>query len=109
MLVDDRCVSSCELFAAILRDRGGAVLIGGQTPGELLLSNTYRIHKNMVFKKKDSGWRFEVPVLDFRTISGERIEGKGLAPDSEVQSGGAADAALEAALRYLKDGSPGRR
>ena len=109
VLVDDRCVSACELFAAILRDRGGAVLIGGQTPGELLLSQTYTINKNMVFKTKDSGWRFEFPILDFRTISGERIEGKGLAPDREVQSGGAADVALEAALRYLQDGSPGRR
>lgn len=109
VLVDDRCASACELFAAILRDRGGAILIGGQTRGELLLSYTYRIYQNMVFKKKDSGWRLQLPVLDFRTISGERIESKGVAPDRQVQSGGAADAVLEAALEYLKDGSPGRQ
>lgn len=63
----------------------------------------------MIFKRKDSGWRLQVPVLDFRTISGERIEGKGLAPDRETQSGGAPDAVLEAALGYLKDGSPRRQ
>jgi C-terminal processing protease CtpA/Prc len=62
-----------------------------------------------VFKKKDTGWRLEIPVVDFRTISGERIEGKGLAPDIEVRLGGAADAVVEEALRYLKDASAKRR
>jgi hypothetical protein len=109
LLVDNRCVSAGELFAAILRDRGGAVLIGGRTPGEVLGSNTYSVFKNMVFKKKDTGWRLEIPVVDFRTISGERIEGKGLTPDIEVRPGGADDAVVEEALRYLKDASAKRR
>jgi hypothetical protein len=109
LLVDNGCVSACELFAAILRDRGGAVLIGSRTPGEVLGSHTYSVFKNMVVTKKDTGWRLEIPVVDFRTIGGERIEGMGLAPDISVRQGGAADAVVEEALRYLKDASAKQR
>lgn len=101
ILVDEGCYSGCELFSAILRDRGRAILIGNRTGGEVLGSLTYTIAKNMIFMKKDTGWRLEIPVIDFRTIGAERIEGKGVKPDIEVPKGGAGDSVLAEALKYL--------
>ncbi len=101
-LIDQRCYSASELFAAILRESAGAVLIGTRTAGELLGSNTYTILKNMVVAKKDTGWRLEVPVVEFRAMSGERIEGKGVKPDIEVPPGAGADSVLTEAVRYLE-------
>ncbi len=101
-LIDEGCYSACELFAAILRDRAGAVLVGSRTAGEVLGSEVYSIVKNMVVTKADTGWRLEVPIFDFRTMRGERMEGNGVKPDIEVAKGGTGDVVLSAALKYLE-------
>ena len=101
ILVDEGCYSGCEVFAATLRESGRAVLIGNRTGGEALGSVTYTVVKNLVFTKKDTGWRLEVPVVDFRTVGGERLEGNGVKPDIEVPKGGGSDAVLAEAIKYL--------
>ena len=100
-LIDEGCYSSCELFAAILREEAGAVLVGRRSAGEVLGSEVYTIVKNMVVTRKDTGWRLEIPIFDFRTMKGDRIEGNGVKPDIELAQGGTDDAALAAALKYL--------
>ncbi len=101
VLVDERCFSGCELFSAILQEMGRAVVFGTRTGGEVLGSHTETIVKNMVIMKKDTGWRVEIPIVDFRTPGGERLEGRGVIPDVEVRAGGDGDAVLAEAVRYL--------
>ncbi len=107
ILVDEHCFSGCESFSAILQEKGRAILIGKRTGGKALGSYTDTIVKNMVIMKKDTGWRLEIPIIDFRTIKGKRIEGNGVKPDIEMTARG--ETILAEALRYLEQASARQR
>lgn len=102
ILTDENCYSACEIFASVMQETGRGVVIGQQTKGEVLGSFTDRIIKNMIFRKKDTGWRFEVPIFDIYTIKRNRLEGKGLTPDIAVKDDQTQEKAMTAALKYLE-------
>lgn len=109
LLIDERCYSGCEIFSAILQEKGRATLIGQSTKGEALGSLTNGLVKNLVVTKKDTGWRLEIPAIDFRTIEGKSIEGIGVRPNMEITGRDQTDAALAEALRYLERGSASQK
>lgn len=49
------------------------------------------------------GWTLVLPVSDFRTKGGLRVEGCGVEPDIPVADGRGEDAQLAAALAFLKN------
>lgn len=101
LLIDERCYSGCELFAAILKESRSATLIGRRTGGEVLGANTVLFSKNMVIRKAPTRWRLRMPVIDFRTAGRMKLEGNGINPDIAVKPDGSGDADLSRALEVL--------
>ena len=65
---------------------GGAKIIGEKTPGNVLSSKVFDI---------PGGLHLRVPIADYYSIRGQRVEGVGVAPDVAVS----ADQAIKVALR----------
>lgn len=91
ILIDQYCFSASEALAGVIKEARAATLIGRRTPGLMLGANAVAI---------DGGWTLMVPVWDFRTPGGVRIEGIGVAPDIAVKERGR-DADIPAALKFL--------
>lgn len=106
LLIDERCVSGCELFAAILKESRQATLVGRQTGGEMLGADLIVFTKNMVIAKPPTRWRLRLPIIDFRTAGKKRLEGNGLAPDIPVSPEGSIDADLRRAMEVLAGRTP---
>lgn len=94
VLVDEYCFSACEAFASIVKETQVAPLIGVRTSGAMLGADAVSVA---------GGWTLVLPVSDFRTPRGLRVEGRGVEPDIPVQSGRGKDAQLAAALAFLKN------
>lgn len=98
ILVDGLTVSAAEFFAGGLKDLGRARLFGTRTAGAALPS---------VIEKLPNGDGFQYVLGDYVTAGGERLEGKGVAPDQEVPTTRKAllegqDPVLEEALRWIR-------
>lgn len=97
VLVNGATGSASEMAAAALREHRGAQVIGSKTAGAVLAS--------MMMPLRDSGgfW-VQLPVTDYVTIKGLRIEGNGVVPDQEAATPrfGEADDALSKALALLQ-------
>lgn len=94
VLVDEYCFSACEAFASIIKETQVAPLIGARTPGAMLGADAVSLA---------GGWTLVLPVADFKTPRGLRVEGRGVEPDIPVRSGRGKDAHLDAALAFLKN------
>jgi hypothetical protein len=92
LLVDSDCFSACEALASVVKEAGAATLIGRRTAGAML---------GMVPVELPGGWTLTLPVWDFRTPGGARVEGRGVEPDIAVKEG-RGDPDLAAARRFLK-------
>ena len=99
VLIDGGSASTSEIFAAGLRDMGRATLFGTQTAGPVLPAQ---------FMELPNGDFFYYPVADYVTMNAERLEGVGVAPDTEAPhrhtreallSG--SDNALDAAVEWI--------
>ena len=55
----------------------------------------------MIFMKKDTGWRMQIPTIDFYTMSGKRLEGSGVSPNIEIKEKNT-DTDLQKALEYFQ-------
>ena len=84
LLVDEKCYSGCELFAAILKESRSATLIGRATGGEVPGANVVVFNKNMVIFHPSTRWRLRMPTIDFRTAGKMKLEGQGISPDIVV-------------------------
>ena len=93
VLIDEYCFSASEAFASVVKETRTATLIGRRTNGAMLSADTVPI---------EGGWTLLLPVWDFRTAHGVRVEGKGIDPDIVVTYRDAEDAPLAAALKFLK-------
>ena len=100
VLVDGGTVSAAELFAAVLRDEAGALIVGSQTFGKGVMQNTYEF---------SDGSALTLSVGKIYTKSGTWNE-TGLKPDYSVELAGGevpgnisddADSQLQKAIEVL--------
>ncbi len=105
VLVDGGTVSAAELFAAVLRDECGALIVGSQTFGKGVMQNTYEF---------SDGSALTLSVGKIYTRSGTWNE-TGIKPDYSVElAGGAipgnisddADSQLQKAIEVLTPNIP---
>lgn len=94
VLIDEYCFSACEAFAGIIKETQAGRLVGARTPGAMLGADAVSLA---------GGWTLVLPVSDFRTKGGLRVEGRGVEPDIPVVNGRGQDAQLAAALAFLKN------
>lgn len=101
LLIDEMSMSTSELFAAGLKATGRARLFGTQTPGYALPAMTIRLPSQDVL--------YHV-ISNLTDPDGQRIEGRGVAPDEalplrreELLAG--RDAAREAAVLWASSGN----
>jgi carboxyl-terminal processing protease len=102
ILVDETSYSASEVFAGGMQAAARARVFGARTPGGALPA---------LMRKLPNGDVLEYAIADFVTVSGERIEGRGVVPDERVersQLGVAAgeDAVLDAAVRWAAGVAP---
>jgi carboxyl-terminal processing protease len=100
ILVDETSYSASEVFAGGMQAAGRARVFGAQTPGGALPA---------LMRKLPNGDVLEYAIADFVTVSGERIEGRGVTPDERVERSRASiaageDAVLDAAVRWAAGG-----
>ena len=86
VLTSARSLSAAEIAADALKSTGRAKIVGEKTPGVVLSSKVFDI---------PGGFHLRVPIADYYSIKGGRLEGVGVAPDILV----GADQALDVALR----------
>lgn len=101
LLIDELSMSTSEIFAAGLKTTGRARLFGSSTPGYALPAMTIRLPNQDVL--------YHV-VSDLTDPQGQRIEGRGVAPDVPVPLARAdllagRDAAMEAAVAWAAGGA----
>ena len=77
VLVNNNTASAAELFAASLRDFGGAVLVGERTFGKGVMQQTTE------FDKKGA---VVLTVAKYKTTVSECYDGIGLTPDYTVEN-----------------------
>ncbi len=75
VIVDNDSASSSELFAAAMRDKGGAKLVGNTTFGKGIMQSTFAL---------GDGSAVRLTVAEIYTAGGNRYHGIGLTPDVEV-------------------------
>lgn len=88
VLIDGQTASTSEPVAWLLRHALGARLIGQRTAGAMLSSEAIPLA---------GGYRLRLPVADYLTPSGQRLDGLGVQPDLQVPP----EQALERALDEL--------
>lgn len=98
ILLDRFSASSSEIFAHVLRHHERATVVGRRSAGAVIVARFYAL---------PGGGRIEVPVEDYLGIDGQRLEGRGVAPDfpvelklADLRAG--RDPDVEAALRVLR-------
>ncbi len=96
VLIDEYCYSASEAFAGVVKETHAATLIGRRTTGAMLGADVFKIA---------GGWMLAMPIWDFRTAGGVRIEGVGVEPDIAVKVAEKTDADLSEALRFLSAGA----
>ena len=93
LLIDERCGSTTEGFASMLKEANAATIIGRRTAGAMLSSAEVPIV---------GGWTLRYPEADFRTPFGQRVEGVGVEPDIVVPKSLIGDADLARAMQFLQ-------
>jgi carboxyl-terminal processing protease len=77
VLINGGSASASEIFAAAMRELRDAPLVGTPTAGAVLVSSYMRL---------ESGFQMKVPMSDYVTIKGVRLEGNPLEPDVAVRT-----------------------
>ena len=95
VLIDEYCFSTSEALASVVKETKAATLIGRKTPGLMLAANFIPI---------EGGWTLVLPIWDFRTPQGVKVEGLGVEPDIKVKRKDRGDPDLAAALKFLRAG-----
>ncbi|CAN5722351.1 S41 family peptidase [soil metagenome] len=106
VLTNRGSASASEIVAQALVELKGAILVGTQTAGAVLVST---------YEELPDGYKMKVPHSEYVSLKGRRIEGKPLKPDVVVRGGGgwsgpmrndasdpAEDPAVMAALKQLR-------
>lgn len=93
VLINEYCFSASEALAGVVKETRAATLVGRHTAGAMLSADAVAV---------GGGWTLLLPVWDFRTPRGVRVEGHGVEPDIPVTYHEGEDADLAAALKFLK-------
>ena len=96
VLINRGSASASEICAAALKETSGAKVVGTQSAGAVLSS---------VFRKLVEGFSIQIPVSDYITIKGIRLEANPLKPDVEVtavRKEGEPDSVITKAIEILK-------
>lgn len=88
VLLSGQSGSMTELVAAALADEANVTLVGENTAGAMLSSRFFDL---------GDGYAVRIPIADYYTVSGVRIEGVGVAVDIAVEPRRALDRARELA------------
>ncbi|OGT59489.1 MAG: hypothetical protein A3E01_01535 [Gammaproteobacteria bacterium RIFCSPHIGHO2_12_FULL_63_22] len=99
VLTSRRTASAAELAADALQARGRALVIGEVSAGQMLSQKMYDV---------PGGLQLSLPVADYVSHHGGRIEGQGVSPDVVVPAGEALERAL-AMARSQDDSRPARQ
>jgi carboxyl-terminal processing protease len=75
ILIDGGTQSAAEMFASGLQENGRAIVVGEQSAGNTLPS---------AITKLPTGALFQYGFADYETVSGLRLEGRGITPDLTV-------------------------
>ncbi|MGB7922482.1 MAG: S41 family peptidase [Pyrinomonadaceae bacterium] len=99
ILTSERTSSAAEIFVAAIKDARRATILGTSTCGCVLAIR--RRHT------LPDGGELDVSEMDYRTASGARLEGAGVAPDEKIPLDikdlrAGRDRALEQAIQFLK-------
>jgi carboxyl-terminal processing protease len=94
VLVGPSSRSAAELTPAALQESGRGLVVGTKTPGAVLISMDADL---------PDGGRLTLSRADFVTVSGVRLEKRGVTPDVVVAAEAGPDAALAAAIAALAD------
>jgi carboxyl-terminal processing protease len=99
ILTSERTSSAAEIFVAALKDARRATTLGTTTCGCVLAIRRRHILPD--------GGQLDVSEMDYRTASGARLEGVGIAPDEKIpleikDLRAGRDRALEQAIQFLK-------
>jgi carboxyl-terminal processing protease len=99
VLTSERTSSAAEIFVAALKEARRATVLGSNTCGCVLAIR--RRHT------LPDGGQLDISEMDYRTASGARLEGAGIAPDEVISLDvtdlrARRDRALNRALQYLK-------
>jgi carboxyl-terminal processing protease len=86
VLTSARSLSAAEIAADALKSIGRAKIVGEKTPGAVLSSKLFDV---------PGGFHLRVPIADYYSITGARLEGLGVTPDIAVSADQALDVALE--------------
>jgi carboxyl-terminal processing protease len=86
VLTSARSLSAAEIAADALKSIGRARIVGEKTPGAVLSSKLFDI---------PGGFHLRVPIADYYSITGARLEGLGVTPDIAVSADQALDVARE--------------
>lgn len=95
VLINGRSGSASEIVSAVLRERREAVLVGRRSAGAVLVSQ---------FAPLRDGFEVQIPLSDYVTPGGMRLEKNGLVPDVEVEDPrrGTEDRAIPVAVKELE-------
>ncbi|MDQ3712161.1 MAG: S41 family peptidase [Acidobacteriota bacterium] len=93
VLIDENCYSAAEAFASVVKETRAATLIGRRTAGAMLGAGYFPLADD---------WKLVLPVVNFRTAGGLRVEGVGVEPDISVKPTRRGDAELARALEFFK-------
>ncbi|MFO7549015.1 MAG: S41 family peptidase [Acidimicrobiia bacterium] len=94
VIVNRASSSAAEIVAAVLQERGRATVVGERTFGKHLVQQTYELGDDAEIRLTVARWT---------TPGGRSVAGTGVAPDVTVSPIGDGDAALDEALRRLRE------
>ena len=89
-LVNNNTASTCEPIVYLFKDKYDATIIGKKTAGDMMSATLFDVQKD---------YKLFLPIADFYTYDGYRIEGKGVLPDIETES----DEALSRAIKIINE------
>ena len=86
VLVNGNTASTCEPIVYLLKKTNKATIVGKNTMGAMLSANYFNV---------DNKYNLYLPIADFYTFDGIRLEGVGVTPNVETKSENALDKTLE--------------
>jgi hypothetical protein len=92
ILLDAGSASTTEILAQGLQDLKRARIFGTRSAGAALPSDIIRL---------PNGDGFQYPTASFTSVGGRVLEGNGVMPDVEVESGAAPEAVIDAAAAWI--------